>query len=253
VNADSDYYSDYLARTPHPRSQGAIRRWHARLLTTALRVSGLDADKHHRVLEVGYGHGYFADAVCERGWDYSCADISRPLVDLGTANGHDVRFPESFQSDDAQQFDLVWLSHVLEHATTWDAARSLLVDYLRYLKPGGMIVVVCPDYLSWKRHFWSGDFSHGYPTTRRNVVQLLRDIGLRPISATYHRGGTTKWGMRAVCTALSFLPHVLLDPRFDRERARLGEGFVYSWKTVFGWRQIMVWGRLEDAPAPSVS
>ena len=222
------------------------------MLEMAGAFSGFSDDRPKKILEIGYGHGYFADVVCDRGWEYSCADISAPLVELGATNGHDVRFPDGFGHEMEGEFDVLWLSHVLEHATNWESARGLVAGYLRFLKPGGLVAIVGPDYLSWKSQFWSGDFSHGFPTTRRNVNQLLRDVGLEGIGAKYHRAGSTNLIVRALCAVLSLLPHGLLDHLVDRDRARLGEGFVYSWKTVFGWRQIMVWGRLEDDPGPSM-
>lgn len=104
------------------------------------------------------------------------------------------------------------------------------------------MVVVGPDALSWKKEFWNVDWSHGYPTTIRNVSQLFNDVGLSRITAQHHRNGSLNPIVRIVFALLSKIPHRLVDRILTPARSKIGDGFMYSWKVIFGWRQILVKG-----------
>ena len=139
-------------------------------------------------------------------------------------------------------FDMVWMSHVLEHSPSWLEARSMVDAARSLLKGGGVLVVVSPDLLSWRHQFWNVDATHGYPTTLRNVVQLLGDVGLVEVLARHHRSASFNPLIRALTRLVCLLPHRLIDPILDRDRYQRGEGYLSSWKALFGWRQIFVIG-----------
>lgn len=235
-----DYYSAYLNTRPKPRFEKFVVNWHERLIWLAEIESFAFSGGQPRVLEVGYGHGYFADLVVERGWSYLAADISDPIIEYGAERGHEVVRPENL--DQGMTFDVVWMSHVLEHSPSWEQAREMCEFYSRSLRPGGALISVGPDYLSWKDQFWAVDFSHGYPTTRRNCVQLFNDLGLEDITATYHRSGRSDFLTRSLSAAVCSIPHQPVDWLVDRRRFQRGEGLFYSWKAMYGWRQLLVRG-----------
>jgi len=253
-----EYYSEYLNRGAGGRFQRIVTGWHRRVWRTFLREANVGLSRGAlNIFEVGYGHGIFADLVTSEGHEYSGADISRPLVDLASANGHDVRLVTDLHpSELAEQFDVVWLSHVLEHCDGWKEARDLVAFYSRFLRPDGLLVIVGPDLLSWKEQFWSADFSHGFGTSRRNVCQLLSDVGLAVAVSSYHRGGSVNPLVRAVFRFLAVIPHVPLDWLSDRERSLRGEGIVSSMKVVLAWRQLLIAaspsGELSGSPSDSV-
>lgn len=139
------------------------------------------------------------------------------------------------------------MSHVLEHSPTWLAAREMVATCRDLLSEEGFVVVVGPDALSWGSEFWNVDWSHGYPTTIRNVSQLYNDVGFKSISAKYHRNGSSSLVVRALISVLVLVPHRLIDRLLTPVRYKIGDGFTYSWKCVFGWRQILVTGRKPDA------
>ena len=132
------------------------------------------------------------------------------------------------------------LSHVLEHSLTWLAAREMISTSKELLTENGFLVVVGPDALSWKKEFWNVDWSHGYPTSVRNISQLCSDVGFTDIEAKHHRNGSTNIFIRVVFCILAKAPHRLIDRIVTPTRYRLGDGFTYSWKAVFGWRQIFI-------------
>jgi hypothetical protein len=135
------------------------------------------------------------------------------------------------------------LSHVLEHSLTWLAAREMISTSKELLTENGFLVVVGPDALSWKKEFWNVDWSHGYPTTVRNVSQLFNDVGLFQISANHHRNGSFNLLVQVIFALLSKIPHRIVDRVLTPSRSKIGDGFLYSWKAIFGWRQILVIGR----------
>lgn len=235
-----ELYSNYVSREPHPRNVRYIRRWHARLLSMALETTS----PPRRILEIGPGHGYFAEVCRERGFDYYYCDTSpsvhRKMADLGF-KGELGLVTEI--ADRLGEFDLIWMSHVLEHSPSWLDARSMVDCSRRLLSESGSLVVISPDLLSWKDEFWNVDWSHGYPTTIRNVSQLLSDVGFDDIVARSHRNGSTSLLQRALMVMLSFIPHRPIDRLITPGRHAVGDGMMYSWKVVFGWRQIFIRAR----------
>lgn len=233
-----DLYSDYMRRQPHPASAKLIRRWHGNLLSVAIKDL---ENTPRRVFEVGPGHGYFADHCRERGIDYEFCDTSPAVVASMNELGHRGHLGLLHEVvDDLGEFDLVWMSHVLEHSPTWLDARQMIATSHQILSPNGVVVIVSPDVLNWRREFWNVDWSHGYPTSIRNVSQLCSDVGFQSIRAKYHRNGSSSLVVRALISVLVLVPHRLIDRLLTPVRYKIGDGFTYSWKCVFGWRQIMV-------------
>jgi predicted O-methyltransferase YrrM len=72
-----ELYSDYMQREPHPRNAVFIKKWHGKLLTLALK--GVDYTPRS-VLEIGPGHGYFAEHCRQAGLVYEFCDTSPAVV-----------------------------------------------------------------------------------------------------------------------------------------------------------------------------
>jgi 2-polyprenyl-3-methyl-5-hydroxy-6-metoxy-1,4-benzoquinol methylase len=232
----SDLYSNYARRVPHRRSQRFIRNWHDKLINRVLRLSPTATSW----LEIGPGHGFVAEIVQERGLSYRYADNSHAIHEELAHKGYLGYLGLINQLTINERFDVVYLSHVLEHSPTWLDAREMLIACRELLNPGGCIAVVSPDILSWRNEFWNVDHTHGFPTSLRNVCQMLDDVGMTIVSATHHRNGRNGLLNRAIFSVLSHVPHGLIDRLLSPRRARVGDGPTYSWKAVFGWRQIFV-------------
>lgn len=121
----------------------------------------------------------------------------------------------------SKKFDLIWLSHVLEHSPTWVDARQLLSDVAGLLSQTGTIVIIGPDAQCWRREFWNVDATHGFPSTLRNVVQLADDVGLSVVSARYHRNANFGIISKAALSILSVVPHRLIDHILTPERSKI--------------------------------
>lgn len=235
---NGELYSDYMQREPHPRNAVFIKRWHGKLLKLAIR----DLQQTPRsVLEIGPGHGYFAEHCRDSGFTYDFCDTSPAVVSQMKESGFQGHLGLIQDMDpNLGKYDIIWMSHVLEHSPTWLAAREMVATCRDFLSDEGVVVVVGPDALNWRNEFWNVDWSHGYPTTIRNVSQLFSDVGLKNVKAYHHRNGSVNPLIKIIFAVLSKAPHRVIDRVLTPDRAKIGDGFTYSWKTVFGWRQIFV-------------
>jgi SAM-dependent methyltransferase len=96
-----------------------------------------------RVLDVGFGSGAFMCLAKQVGWQVSGVDPDPVAVANGRKAGMDVRHGgiEAF-SDALETFNVITLSHVIEHVhdpiNTIKLAHSLLI-------PGGRLYIVTPN------------------------------------------------------------------------------------------------------------
>jgi len=102
-------------------------------------------DKSLRILDAGCSNGSFLSFLRDRGFTSLLGlDPSRSAVANAIAHNHVEAITGSFISppDDIGTFDVVALSHVLEHLTdVQDAIKSLH----RLLRPGGLAYIEVPD------------------------------------------------------------------------------------------------------------
>jgi SAM-dependent methyltransferase len=97
----------------------------------------------------------------------------------------------------AERFDLVYMSHLLEHVPDPLKALELVQDIRRVLKPGGLAAVVVPDFLHDPRLFFDADYTHSFVTTENRVRMLLLDAGFELVRVRALAGpltGILGWG-----------------------------------------------------------
>jgi SAM-dependent methyltransferase len=130
------------------------------------------------LLEIGPGQGTLADLARASGWQYRGIDASAVLADALRARGLDIveAWVPPIPGDDAS-CDVLYADQVLEHMAGIDAARALVSEARRVVRPGGLFYVVVPDYLKERGFFWDVDYTHNFITTERRVRQLLYDGG----------------------------------------------------------------------------
>ena len=109
---------------------------------------------HGRTLEIGCGIGRnlgYLDKPFNVG-----IDVNESAINHVTSLGHtafSVKDFDAFINYDSS-FDHLLFSHVLEHMTM-DESSTLVEKYLKYVKPGGTVIVICPQmrgYLSDPTH-----------------------------------------------------------------------------------------------------
>lgn len=231
-------YSNYISRQPNGFGRRIVITWHRNMLNEFQKKLSIDTGSMS-LLEIGPGYGYLADVLRERGHYYRFDDIADPVIRLMREKGFEL--VESHY----ERFDIVWLSHVLEHSVDWVSAREMLIGLKSRLTTDSYLVIIAPDYLDWGKKFYDVDATHGYPTTLRTVTQLVRDIELEVVWSGYHRGAKTSLIWRFVFGLLSLIPNTVGKLVTSPVRRRFGENLLFSLKTVFGWRQIMVVARLK--------
>ncbi len=124
----------------------------------------LDRDAH-QVLDVGCGAGDNAELVQTRfpgcqihGITHSRAEaeVARPRMSSCTVWDIEGDIPVEF---DTMRFDAIIFSHVLEHLREPD---SVLHNFSRLLKDGGVAIIAVPNVLSWamRWQFLCGNFEY---------------------------------------------------------------------------------------------
>lgn len=159
-------YARRLSRTRATRVWSRIAqapyRWHLRRQNLGITLDiGCGVGRHLHTLpagSLGVDHNRHSVAVArDRG-------LSAMTVEewTGVAASH------------RERFDSLLLAHVLEHLPRLEA-EALLKSYLPYLRPGGLVLLICPQ----ERGFQS-DPTHVSWTTGEDLEHLAEESGLLP-------------------------------------------------------------------------
>lgn len=160
---------------------------------TAARLSGRDVSwaphvPQGRLLEVGAGKGAVLAGYDALGWSVVGVEPDPAAAEEARRAGYDVRsgFLEESQFPDAA-FDAVVLNHTIEHL---DDLRGTINEVARVLKPGGWLLVRCPNAVSidalmsgpdWDAWDVPRHLVHFSPATLRRFVEGagFRDVHVR--------------------------------------------------------------------------
>ena len=171
------------------------------------------------IVEIGPGTGGFAKSAISSGWSYRGFDASEVLANELRSGGLKVTqaWVPPMPIDD-QSCDVVYADQVLEHMSGIDMAREFVNEASRVLRPGGVFLVVVPDYLKEKEFFWDIDYTHNFVTTDRRVRQLLYDGGFEMKEMVRSIGVATGFGRNMLAAAALFvnIPGVDALSRFLR-------------------------------------
>lgn len=148
----------------------------------ARRIVGLvDLPPDAAVFELGPGDGDIAEIITSSGHTYAAMDASAGNVRALTSRGYDVVqgfAPPIAPRFAGRKFDVVFSMHVIEHMTI-DGVLQFLAEVKASLKPGGSLVLVCPDASRWGIHFYDADYTHCLPFTARRLRQTVQAAGFR--------------------------------------------------------------------------
>lgn len=170
------FYRDFSERQANLTGFGRARR--SRTERGRLGLVMRHATPPGDLVEVGPGHGTLALAAVDAGWRYRGVEASTTLVEHLRGLGLEIvqAWAPPLPVED-QSCDVVYADQVLEHMPGLEAARGFVAEALRALRPGGVLFVVVPDYLTQRTFFWDVDYTHNFVTTERRVRQLLYDGG----------------------------------------------------------------------------
>jgi SAM-dependent methyltransferase len=166
----------------------------ARIERWRLRAGGREASiipfvGEGSLLDIGCGTGRDLERIQQAGWHVTGVEMSPYAADLARARlGCDIivgHFDEAVI--EPRQFDVVRLSHVLEHLPS---PRRSLEKIHRLLRPGGLLWLEVPNAASaearlFRRHWFLWDLPrHLYHFTPATLARLLTETGFRPRKLT---------------------------------------------------------------------
>lgn len=105
-------------------------------------------------------------------------DHNATSVRIARERGLSAMTTDQFLASDLAQpesFDGILLAHVIEHLTP-ESGRELMTSYVRFLRPGGKVLFICPQ-----ERGYASDPTHIRWTTFRDLEQLSEESGLIPV------------------------------------------------------------------------
>jgi SAM-dependent methyltransferase len=110
----------------------------------------LPADKASRILDIGFGNGWFIAAALSLGYaDVEGADFGaesrKSLTEWGAKAIHNIDTDiAGFLADKRDRYDFIHMSHVIEHIPRTDLFRTVDALYAA-LRPGGTLLLRTPN------------------------------------------------------------------------------------------------------------
>jgi len=168
----------------------------------------LPKDKNAKVLDVGCGYGQFLFALTQLGYENTKGiDINNESINECKSKGLNVEQItdiRDFARQSNEKFDLITMSHVLEHID-----KDKIIDTLAYIKKyllneGGEFILMVPNAQSYTGAYWRyEDFTHTIMFTAGSCIYVLKAAGFNVINfidadGTQHMSG---W-KRAIIKAL---------------------------------------------------
>jgi 2-polyprenyl-3-methyl-5-hydroxy-6-metoxy-1,4-benzoquinol methylase len=166
--------------------------------------------KEGNLLEIGCMYGFLLDCARKSGFKAYGVEISQKATDYARKNfALDIfngRLEES--SFDTQFFDVIFLSHLLEHL---EDPMGTLKIISRILKPDGVLIIKCPNFGSLMSKImrtdwgWLAPPEHLYHFTPKTITNMLNKAGISDITISTI-GGDLGYLRYLTVTALSWLP-----------------------------------------------
>ena len=155
----------------------------------ALSVLDLPASERGTLLDVGCGNGEFMGRMHSFGWNVSGLDFDPSAASYARGQGLDVRYGTIADLPDSVRYDVIVLSHVIEHVSD---PVDLLRECGKRLQPGtGRLVISTPNINSLGHASFKDDW-RGLEVPRHFI--LYSPAGLRECVA---RAGLT---LRSIST-----------------------------------------------------
>lgn len=171
-----------------------------------------------KVLDIGSGKGNHLVGFSRKGLEAFGLDKRKECLevlenfDIRECDIEKDRFP--FEDD---YFDFVFSKSVLEHVENTD---NFLQETLRVLKPGGIAVMMTPDWKSQLKFFWD-DYTHVKAFTRKSLQNAMKINGFSRVECDYFLQLPFVWKypfFKVVARIISFLPDSLKWK--DKEESR---------------------------------
>jgi len=162
-----------------------------------------------KLLDIGSGKGNHLVGFSRRGIETygidkrdECVNVLKDF-DIRDCDIEKDKFP--FKDN---YFDFVFSKSVLEHVNNTD---NFLSETLRVLKPGGIAVMMTPDWKSQKNFFWD-DYTHVKAFTRKSLQNAFKMNNFSNVICEYFLQLPVLWKhgwLKPFIFIISFLPDCL--------------------------------------------
>jgi 2-polyprenyl-3-methyl-5-hydroxy-6-metoxy-1,4-benzoquinol methylase len=157
-----------------------------------------------KVFDVGCGAGISLDSFQALGWETSGIDISLEAVEVARSKGHTISLGDLCTAGLPEaSFDVVLMSHVLEHMPS---PRLALSAIRRMLRLGGYLIIEVPNLatfwtLIFRQRSWNWDLPrHFYHFTAETLRRLLDTAGFEIIKL--RTKGTANYLLQSIAVSL---------------------------------------------------
>jgi len=186
--------------------------------------------KDEKLLDIGCGHGIQCNKFANLGLDvFGVDNIASPSFDnFKYCNVDLATNPLPFENN---CFDYVFSKSVIEHIVDPDC---FLNECKRVLKPGGMIIVMTPDWESQMQIFYD-DPTHVHPYTKNSITTILNMSDFEKVESSLFTQLPIVWGnklIEKVVNLINYVPYIIFKKfrkfkyvRFAREKMIIGTGF----------------------------
>ena len=135
------------------------------------------------LLDVGCGNGRFLDGMKQLGWQVKGVEFNEHAVSVCKLSGLDVHHGDLLSASfEANSFDVINVSHVIEHVPN---PVQLFAELERVLKPGGTLIIKTPNSQALGRAWFSNNWfpnevpRHIYLFSEKNLRALGNACGLQ--------------------------------------------------------------------------
>ena len=149
-----------------------------------------DSVKGKKLLDIGSGKGNHLVGFSRN--EINCYGLDKRDECLNVLEDFEIRFcdieKDAFPYDD-NFFDMIFTKSVLEHVFNGD---NFLSETYRVLKPGGIAILMCPDWGSHYKVFWD-DHTHVKAWTRKGLQDAMEIHNFNKVEVTFFRQLPILW------------------------------------------------------------
>lgn len=164
--------------------------------------------KGSKLCDIACGRGDFLRAFEKLGFDCSAVDLANSSIemnkDFNVKQANISKEPLPFNDN---SFDIVFSKSIMEHIENYDLITN---EYMRILKPGGILIMLIPDWSS-QMPFYFEDFTHVKPYTKDSVMDLLNIYGFESVESELFYQHEKLWDKSGMFHLASILLRLFLN------------------------------------------
>ncbi len=157
--------------------------WFTNLFNT--RLFEIPYIKNGKLLDIGCGNGRFLHGMNQLGWITKGVEFNASAVSVCKKSKLDVHHGDLFSANfDKDTFDVINLSHVIEHVPD---PKALFIEVSRILRPEGLFIVKTPNSQALGRalfdtKWYANDVPrHLYLFSQKNLIEMGHSCNLNLI------------------------------------------------------------------------